>query len=61
MRVRNRVTGDKTYSGTCPGNAETVLWQRLSHRSVSPAGQCPCSDNSRAWIEPHSLMEKEQY
>ena len=48
MRVRNRMTGDKTCSGTCPGKAETVLWRRLVHRSVSPAGQHPCSDSNRA-------------
>lgn len=57
MRVRNRMTGDKAYSGTCPGNAETMLWQCLKHRSVSPAGQRPCSDNIKEWIGPRTLME----
>lgn len=48
VRVRNRMTGDKADSGTCPGNAETMLWQCLMHKSVSPDGQGPCSDSMGA-------------
>lgn len=52
---------DKANSRTCPGNAETMLWQCLMHRSVSPAGRGPCADSIRVWIDPPNLMGKEQY
>lgn len=61
VRVRNRMTGKKASSGTHPGNVGTVLWQHLVHRLVSPARWGPYSDRTRAWIDAHRLVGREQY
>lgn len=60
VRVRNGTMGNKASSGTHLGIAETMLWQHLMHRLVSEAGEGPRPDNTRAWIDPHNLMGREQ-
>lgn len=61
VRVRNRMTRNKATQeltlgmlGQCSGNT-------FVHRSVRPAGRGPCSDSTRAWVDPHSLLGREEY
>lgn len=40
-----------------PWESGDMLWQHLRHRWVSPHGQGPCCDSTRAWMGPQKLMD----